>query len=111
MRTGGSWRLPESGVSLESPALAEGIDAGQLAGAVDGVQAEDSRGAVGQDALDLPLAVFVRCQAQHAVDRKAGAVSRHADLRRPVERAVAHEERTGRPRAARVGFHRVARVR
>src|SRR6476661_3846265 len=97
---------------MSEPAFpAECIDDGELAGAVDRVQAEQAAAARRQQALDLALGELVGRQAQHAAERDARAVERRVYLRGPVQRAVPPEERARRPRAAHVRLHRVPAMR
>ena len=75
------------------------------------MQSEKPGCRIRQEALHLPLGIVLRRELEHALDGEAGAVARHAHLRRAVEHAVAREEPAGGARGARVGLHRVLRMR
>src|SRR5262245_34538103 len=63
------------GLRMSDPSLSvEGVDDRQVAGSIDGMQAEQSGAAGGNDALRFALGEALGREAQHAVDRQAGAV-------------------------------------
>src|SRR3954469_8089585 len=105
------WECRRVSMALDSTTPCECVYHRQIGRPVHGVQPEKSGLRRRQDALDLALDVVLRRELGHALDGEPGAVARHADLRRPVEDAFALEEPSRRARGARIGLHRVLRVR
>src|SRR5260221_8204170 len=105
------WEYRRVCIALDSPPTCECVHHGEIARPVHGVQSEKPAGRLRNQALDLALGVVLRRELQHALDGEPGAVARHADLRRPVEHAVARIEMARRARGARVRFHRVPGMR
>src|SRR5678816_3464462 len=77
------WEYRRVCMSLESATSCECVYHGEIARTVHGVQPKKSGLRRGQDALHLPLNVVLRRELRHALDGEAGAIARHADLRRP----------------------------
>src|SRR4051794_40992629 len=96
---------PETGAAQESVRDAE------RARPVDGVEAQDAVASAGHDATHFFLGVVEVVQARDAVHRDARAVERRADLRRPDELAVLHEEAPRGPGVAHVRLHGIAAMR
>src|SRR5689334_24090232 len=97
-------------MALEARTALERIGDGEVAGAIEGVDAERARLAR-HDAVVLFLLVLVHVEARHAVHGDARAVERRADLPRAEEAVAVPEEAARGARAAHVALHRVLRMR
>src|SRR5438093_10128956 len=87
---------------LDSPPACECVHHDEIARPVHGVQAEEAALGARQQALDLPLGVFLGGELQHAVDGEPRAVARYAHLRGAGEHAIARDDAPRRPARARV---------